>query len=136
LPSLSANIATATGTTCLLLIDPHTAFRQALAILLTHGRSTTVIRHVGTLEEGRRALAGADCVVVTLDLADQPSAAFLHEVRVQHPHRPILVLTRSTGGTTMLPAQEARGVEVLSASAGGEEVLCTIRRLSEINRTA
>jgi DNA-binding NarL/FixJ family response regulator len=136
LPSLSTNGATTTGTTCLLLIDPHTAFRQALAILLTQGSSTTVIRHACTLEEGCRALVGVDCVAVALDLADQPSMVFLHEVRVRHPHCPILMLTHSAGETTMLPVQEALGIEVLPVSASGEEVLRAIRCLGLISRTA
>ena len=136
LPRFSANGATATGTTCLLLIDPHTAFRQALAILLTEGSSTTVIRHARTLEEGCRALAGVDCVFVTLDPVDQPSATFLHEVRRRHPHCPILVLTHSTGRTQTLSDWERCGVEVLPASAGGEEILRSIRRLSQLNCAA
>ena len=136
LPRFSADGATATGTTCLLLIDPHTAFRQALAILLTEGRSTTVIRHARTLEEGCRALAGVVCVFVALDPVDQPSVAFLHDVRLRHPHCPILVLTHSARRTPMLPDWKGCGVEVLPASACGEEILRAIRRLSQLNCAA
>jgi len=114
----------------ILLLDAHSAFRQALAIMIAQEGIAADVRQAGTVEEGYQALADVDLVVVNLTSAAEQGRAFLDEVAIQDRRASILGLD-STTDQWITAAAEGGGIEIVPTLASAEQVLQTIRRLSD-----
>ncbi|MDQ3547767.1 MAG: response regulator, partial [Chloroflexota bacterium] len=78
-----------------LLVEDHTAFRQALAITLAQEQDIIVAGQAGTIADARRLLANIDVAVLDLDLPAGNGASLIHEMHAVSPHALALVLTAS-----------------------------------------
>ena len=67
-----------------MLVEDHVAFREALALLLTHQSDLEVVAQAGSLAEAREALDGRldarlDVAVVDLSLPDGDGSELIRE---------------------------------------------------------
>ena len=78
-----------------MLVEDHTAFRQALALLLSHEPDLEVVAQAGSLAEARQALLEGRLDVAVLDLAlpDGDARALIGELRRSNPGVRIVVLS-------------------------------------------
>jgi RNA polymerase sigma factor (sigma-70 family) len=114
----------------ILLVDDHTAFRQALAFLFERDPEITVIKQAGSVAEARPLLHDVDVAVVDIDLPDGTGIDLINEVRAAHRHTKVLVLTGSASRKHVVQAVEAGAAGVLQKTAHVEEVVAAVRRLS------
>src|SRR3712207_3816899 len=100
LPGFPDDRATLARPKRILLIDAHTAFRQALAILIVQTGIAADVRQARTLQEPCQDPVDVDLIVIALDRVDAQDVAFLNEVRRHHPRTRILGLANATGQAT------------------------------------
>jgi two-component system response regulator DevR len=115
-----------------LLVNPHNAFREAMAMKLNQEPDLEVVWQAGSLEEAHGIHRdGIDLAVVDPLLLDGDDGMVLvHEVSVANPNASALVLTSSLDPSVRERALGAGAVEVLTTSANSEEVINAIRRLA------
>ena len=115
-----------------LLVNPHNAFREAMAMKLNQEPGLEVVWQAGSLEEAHGVhLDGIDLAVVDPVLLDRDEGMVLvREVSVSNPNASALVLTTSLDPAVRERALGAGAVEVLTTSANGEEVINAIRRFA------
>ena len=116
-----------------LLVNPHNAFREALAMLLNRESDLEVVWQAGSLDEARGIhLDGIDIAVVEPVLGeDWDGTVLLREVSVANPNASALALTGSLDLAVHQQALGAGAVEVLTTRASSEEVINAIRRSAE-----
>ena len=114
----------------ILLINPHNAFREAVAMKVNQEEDLEVVWQAGSLEEAHGIhLDGIDLAVVDPVLLDRDEGMVLvREVSVSNPNASALVLTTSLDPAVRERALGAGAVEVLTTSAKSEEVINAIRR--------
>ena len=114
----------------ILLVNPHNAFREAMAMKLNQEPGLEVVWQAGSLEEAHGVhLDGIDLAIVDpLLLGGDDGMVLVREVSVANPNASALVLTSSLDPTVRERAFRAGAVEVLTTSANGEEVINVIRR--------
>ena len=114
----------------ILLVNPHNAFREAIAMKLNQEPGLEVVWQAGSLEEAHGVhLDGIDLAIVDpLLLGGDDGMVLLREVSVANPNASALVLTTSLDPAVRERALGAGAVEVLTTSANGEEVINAIRR--------
>ena len=114
----------------ILLVNPHNAFREAIAMKLNQEPGLEVVWQAGSLEEAHGVhLDGIDLAIVDpLLLGGDDGMVLLREVSVANPNASALVLTSSLDPAVRERALRAGAVEVLTTSANGEEVINAIRR--------
>ena len=117
--------------TRILLVDDHTSFRQPLAFMMGLEPELEVVAQAGSLAEARRVLAGVDVAVVDLDLPDGNGVDLVRELRATNPHGMTLVLTASHDRLQYARSVEAGAAGVMNKSAGLQEIIEAVRRLSE-----
>ncbi|QIN78434.1 response regulator [Rubrobacter marinus] len=117
--------------TRMLLVEDHTALREALAVALEGEPGFTVTGQAGTLAEARPLLEDMDLAVVDLHLPDGTGIELISEIFERNPSVPILVLTSSVDREMFGRAIEAGASAVLHKSADIAEVLETIRKLRD-----
>src|SRR3954469_6776085 len=116
----------------LLLVECHTAFRQALSLLLDLEPDLEVVGQAGSLAEARGSLLDRfDVMVLDLFLPDGSGTILIEEVRQAAPHLSTVVLTGSVDPDLHAFAREAGAEEVLTKGLGIQEVLDTIRRTAQ-----
>jgi DNA-binding NarL/FixJ family response regulator len=115
-----------------LLVDDHTAFRQALAFVLDHEDGMRVVAQAGSLCEARSILKRltADIAVVDLALPDGDGVELIRDLRDSNEHGAVLVLTASARRDDMARAVEAGAGGLCQKTAPMEEVIDAIRRMS------
>ena len=113
-----------------LLVNPHNAFREAMAIKLNQEEDLEVVWQAGSLEEAHGIhLDGIDLAVVDPVLLDRDEGMVLvREVSVSNPNASALVLTSSLDPAVRERALGAGAVEVLTTSANTKEIINAIRR--------
>ena len=84
----------------ILLVEDHTAFRDALAFVLTHEPDLEVVAQVGYIDEDRAILEGdlqgrLDVAVVDLALPDGDGRELIGELRRSSPSISIVILSAS-----------------------------------------
>ena len=84
----------------ILLVEDHTAFRGALAFVLTHEPDLEVVAQVGSIAEARAILEGdlegrLDVAVVDLALPDGDGRELIGELRRSSPSISIVILSAS-----------------------------------------
>ncbi len=116
-----------------LLVEDHSAFRQALALTFSLEPDFCVIGQARTIAEAQRLITqdvSIDVAVLDLDLPDGPGVdlvRFLHDV---HPAAEPLILTASSGRRVLVAAVEAGAAGVLHKSCDIEEIVQAVRRLA------
>ncbi len=111
------------------LIEDHSAFRLALAMVLEREPGVEVVAQAGTLEEGRACAEGGgfDVAVVDLMLPDGDGALAVRALREANPESRILVLSADS---SLDRALEAGADEALGKNIGLGDVIAAIRRLA------
>jgi len=84
----------------ILLVEDHTAFRGALAFVLTHEPDLKVVAQAGSIAEARAILEGdlegrLDVAVVDLALPDGDGRELIGELRRSSPSISIVILSES-----------------------------------------
>src|SRR5215211_1554231 len=124
----------ATRSIRIMLVEDHIAFRQALALLLTHEEpDLEVVAQVGSLAESREALEGPldghlDVAVVDLGLPDGDGRELFGELRRANPGVSIVVLSAT------LEAGHLEEVVKAGADAVLEKVVSSLTLASEVRR--
>src|ERR671932_998987 len=116
----------------ILLVNPHNAFREAIAMKLNQEPGLEVVWQAGSLEEAHGVhLDGIDLAIVDpLLLGGDDGMVLVREVSVANPNASALVLTSKLDPAVRERALEVGAVEVLTTSAKGEEVINAIRRFA------
>ena len=114
----------------ILLVNPHNAFREAIAMKLNQEPGLEVVWQAGSLEEAHGVhLDGIDLAIVDpLLLGGDEGMILVREVSVANPNASALVLTTSLDPAVRERALGAGAVEVLTTSANTKEVINAIRR--------
>jgi DNA-binding NarL/FixJ family response regulator len=114
----------------ILLVNPHNAFREAIAMKLNQEPGLEVVWQAGSLEEAHGVhLDGIDLAIVDpLLLGGDDGMILVREVSVANPNASALVLTTSLDPAVRERALGAGAVEVLTTSANTKEIINAIRR--------
>jgi RNA polymerase sigma factor (sigma-70 family) len=115
----------------ILLVDDHTAFRQALAFVLEREQDVASIKQAGSVAEASLLLSDVDVAVVDIDLPDGSGVQIINALRARQPHVKVLVLTGSANRRDMAQAVEAGAAGMMHKSANIVEIVDGVRRLNE-----
>lgn len=94
----------------ILLIDDHSLFRDALALLIAHRFPDISVLHAGSLEEARRTIAGEPALrLALLDLAlpDSRGIDAVHTLKTMAEHVTVVVVSADERPETVLAAIDA-----------------------------
>jgi PAS domain S-box-containing protein len=120
----------ATGAeTRVLLVEDHTAVRQALATVLEREAGIRVVAQASTLAEARGKLADVDVAVLDLGLPDGFGADLIGELRAANRHSQALVLSAALDRTEIARAVDRGAAGVLDKTATLQEVVRAVKRL-------
>ena len=118
-------------TTRLLVVAPHNAFREALAMRLDLEEDLEVAWQAGSITDTRDVhLDGIDVALVDPLLPDGDGLKLIREVSVANPKALALVLSHKLDEALYQQALGAGAVEVLATNTGLEEVIDAVRRRS------
>jgi DNA-binding NarL/FixJ family response regulator len=118
-------------TTRILVVAPHNAFRQALAMRLDQEEDLEVAWQAGSITDTRDVhLDGIDVALVDPLLPDGDGLKLIREVSVANPKALALVLSHKLDEALYQQALGAGAVEVLATNTGLEEVIDAVRRRS------
>ena len=114
-----------------MLVEDHTAFRQALALLLSSEPDLEVVAQAGSLAEARQSLLEGRLDVAVLDLAlpDGDGTDLIGELRRRNPGVSIVVLSAAMGPRELDEAIEARTDAVLDKIESISTIAHAVRRL-------
>jgi two-component system response regulator DesR len=114
-----------------MLVEDHTAFRQALAFLLAHESDLEVVAKAGSLAEAREALleGGLDVVVLDLALPDGDGSNLIGELRRSNPGVSVVVLSAAMGPGDLDEAVKAGADAVLDKIESLPTIAYEVRRL-------
>lgn len=121
---------------CVLLVDSHSVFREALAKILEWQDVLDVkALGAGSLSEarGRKAMFG-DCLevaVIELSLPDGDGVELIKELREFKPDLPIMVLTKRKDEISHRRALEAGAEKVLTKWSPLQDIIEALRQLSD-----
>src|SRR5579884_324272 len=116
--------------TRVLLVEDHSAFRQALAFMIDREPDMEVVGQAGTTEEASPYLVDVDVAVLDLDLGTGSGVDVIPDLRRASPESVVLILTASHETTQIARAVEAGAAAVLHKSAPLTEIIDAVRRLS------
>ena len=118
---------------CAVLVEEHTAFRQAMAYLLAQDLEVELIEEAATLAEARALalenLGSIDVVVSELSLPDGEATDFLAALREAREGVPVVVLTFRGDGPSRELALELGAARVMSKEAHIGEIFEAIKEL-------
>jgi DNA-binding NarL/FixJ family response regulator len=114
-----------------LLVEDHTAFRQALALTLAREPDIVATHQAGTLAEARPQLRDADVGVFDIDLPDGNGIALIRELHAANPGAQALVLTASANQLDLAQAVESGAAGILHKSAPLAQIISAVRRLCD-----
>ena len=118
-------------TTRILVVAPHNAFREALAMRLDQEEDLEVAWQAGSITDTRDVhLDGIDVALVDPLLPDGDGLKLIREVSVANPNALALVLSHKLDEALYQQALGAGAVEVLATNTGLEEVIDAVRRRS------
>lgn len=108
-----------------LLVEDHTAFREALMFSFDHEPGFEVVAEAGSVEEARRVSHGdVDLTVLDLDLPDGDGTGLLPELHAANPTMMVLILTASTD-------RNAHAQTVAAGAAGILHKSCRLRDITD-----
>ena len=115
-------------TTRILVVAPHNAFREALAMRLDQEEDLEVAWQAGSITDTRDVhLDGIDVALVDPLLPDGDGLKLIREVSVANPNALALVLYHKLDEALYQQALGAGAVEVLATNTGLEEVIEAVR---------
>ena len=114
-----------------LLVEDHTAFRQALALTIASEPDIRVTAQAGTLVEARQHLADIDVGVFDIDLPDGNGIDLIRELHGVNPGAQVLVLTASANQLDLAQAVESGAAGIMHKSAPLNEIITAVRRLCD-----
>jgi PAS domain S-box-containing protein len=112
-----------------LLVEDHTAVREALAAAFEREAGVEVVGQAASLAEARRMLEEVDVAVVDLALPDGYGGDLIPALREASPQAQALILTASLDRTDIARAVESGAAGALSKTAHLDEVVDSVRRL-------
>lgn len=115
--------------TRILLVEDHTAFRQALALMLDREEGIAVAAQAGSLAEAQKSLEGIDLAIVDLGLPDGDGAELIREFSNANPNIMTLVLSATMDPARFAEAAEAGASGVLHEAASLKDIVDAVRRL-------
>ena len=119
-----------------MLVEDHTAFREALAFLLSHEPDLEVVAQAGSLAQAREALdealgeAPLDVAVVVIGLPDGDGSELLGELRQTNPGISVLVLSATMGPEHLDELVKAEADAVLDKVESIPTIAEEVRRLA------
>ena len=115
--------------TRILLVDDHSAVRQALASVFEREPEFEVVGQAGSLAEARQMLDGIDVAIVDLALPDGYGGKLIKELRCASPNAAALVLSANLDRIEMARALEHGAAGVMHKSAEIEKLTDAVRRV-------
>jgi PAS domain S-box-containing protein len=112
-----------------LLVEDHTAVRQAIAAMFEREPDFDVVGQAGSLAEARGMLQEIDVAVVDLGLSDGYGGELIEELSDVNPRAQALVLSASLDRTETARAIESGAAGTLDKTAQLDEVVDAVRRL-------
>ena len=112
-----------------LLVEDHTAVREAIAGMLERESDLTVVGQAESLAEARELLHGVDVAVLDLALPDGDGIALIPELRAASPGAQVLVLSANLDRAQTARAIDAGAAGALDKTADLDQVVDAIRRL-------
>ena len=124
----------ATRTLKVMLVEDHSAFREALAFMLSSEPDIEVVAQAGSLAEAREALEGGlegylDVAVVDLGLPDGDGSVLIGELRKGNPGVSVVVLSAAMGPRYLDEAVKAGSDVVLDKVESIPTIAEEVRRL-------
>ncbi len=115
------------------MLEDHSWFRQALAMLLEGELDLEVVGEAGSLADARREAAERaeriDLAVVDLLLPDGIGTEIIRDLRTDGSGVPVLVLTVAQGPDLRAWVRSMGADEMISKDASVDEILAAIRVL-------
>ncbi len=115
--------------TRILLVDDHSAVRQALASVFEREPEFEVVGQAGSLAEARQMLKGIDVAIIDLALPDGNGRKLIKELRCANPNAAALVLSANLNRIEMAKALEHGAAGVLHKSAEIKELTDAVQRV-------
>jgi DNA-binding NarL/FixJ family response regulator len=116
----------------ILMVAPHNAFREALAMRLDQEEDLEVAWQAGSITDTRDVhLDGIDVALVDPLLPDGDGLKLIREVSVANPKALALVLSHKLDEALYQQALGAGAVEVLATNTGLEEIIDAVRRSAD-----
>ncbi|WP_084286189.1 PAS domain S-box protein [Solirubrobacter soli] len=112
-----------------LLVEDHTAVREAIAGMFEREPDLTVVGQGQSLAEARELLYGVDVAVLDLTLPDGDGIALIPELQAASPGAQVLVLSANLDRAQTARAVEAGAAGALDKAADLDQVVDAIRRL-------
>src|SRR4051812_9870477 len=112
-----------------LLVEDHTAVREAIAGMFERESDLTVVGQAESLAEARELLHGVDVAVLDLALPDGDGIALIPELRGASPGAQALVLSAHLDRARTARAIDAGAAGALDKTADLDQVVDAIRRL-------
>ena len=112
-----------------LLVEDHTAVREAIAGMFERESDLTVVGQAESLAEARELLHGVDVAVLDLALPDGDAIALIPELRAASPGAHVLVLSANLDRAQTARAIDAGAAGALDKTADLDQVVDAIRRL-------
>jgi DNA-binding NarL/FixJ family response regulator len=116
----------------ILMVAPHNAFREALAMRLDQEEDLEVAWQASSITDTRDVhLDGIDVALVDPLLPDGDGLKLIREVSVANPKALALVLSHKLDDALYQQALGAGAVEVLATNTGLEEIIDAVRRSAD-----
>ncbi|HEX2412730.1 MAG TPA: response regulator, partial [Solirubrobacteraceae bacterium] len=112
-----------------LLVEDHTAVREAIAGMFERESDLTVVGQAESLADARELLHGVDVAVLDLALPDGDGIALIPELRAASPGAQVLVLSASLDRARTARAIDAGAAGALDKTADLDQVVDAIRHL-------
>lgn len=115
--------------TRILLVEDHTSFRQALALMFEREGEFNLVGQVGSVAEAYRLRNGTDVAIIDLGLPDGDGIELVEKFSSDEPKVATLVLSASLAPDRFAAAVDAGAAGVLHKSASISEIVGAVRRL-------
>ena len=113
----------------ILLVEDHSAVREAIAAMFEREPDFEVVSQAASLAEARGMLEDVDVAVVDLGLPDGYGGDLIGELRDKNPRAQALVLSATLDRAETARAVESGAAGVLDKTAHLDEVVHAVRRL-------
>jgi PAS domain S-box-containing protein len=112
-----------------LLVEDHTAVREAIAALFEREGDFEVVGQASTLAEAREMLHDVDVAVIDLGLPDGYGGDLIRHLRAASPRAQALVLSATLDRAAIARAIDSGAAGTLDKTVGVDEVVDTVRRV-------
>jgi DNA-binding NarL/FixJ family response regulator len=115
----------------ILFVEYHATFRQSASFMMDKEADMEVVRHAGSVAEGRSMMAegGVAAAIVDIPLPDEGAPEMVRDLHEANPSIPVLVLTVIEDSEIHERFLRAGASEVLPKSISYREMLAAVRRL-------